>query len=46
MIIRKILNNNVIVTENAAGREIVAMGRGNDGSTVGSGRGANKKNEL
>ena len=28
MIIRKILNNNVIVTENAAGREIVAMGRG------------------
>ncbi len=28
MIIRKILNNNVIVTENAAGREVVAMGRG------------------
>ncbi len=28
MIIRKILNNNVVVTENAAGREIVAMGRG------------------
>ncbi len=28
MIIRKILNNNVVVTENAAGREVVAMGRG------------------
>ena len=28
MIIRKILNNNVIVTENASGREVVAMGRG------------------
>ncbi|MBQ9477993.1 MAG: PRD domain-containing protein [Selenomonadaceae bacterium] len=28
MVIRKILNNNVIVTENASGREVVAMGRG------------------
>ena len=28
MIIRKILNNNVVVTENACGREVVAMGRG------------------
>ena len=28
MIIRKILNNNVVVTENASGREVVAMGRG------------------
>ncbi len=28
MIIKKILNNNVIVTENDAGREIIAMGRG------------------
>ena len=28
MVIRKILNNNVVVTENAAGREVVAMGRG------------------
>lgn len=28
MIIKKILNNNVIITENKSGREMVAMGRG------------------
>lgn len=28
MIIKKIFNNNVILTENEAGREIVAMGKG------------------
>ena len=28
MIIKKILNNNVIVTDNDAGREVIAMGRG------------------
>ena len=28
MVIKKIFNNNVILTENEAGREIIAMGRG------------------
>ncbi|MBQ7198199.1 MAG: PRD domain-containing protein, partial [Selenomonadaceae bacterium] len=28
MIIRKIFNNNVVLTENEAGREIIVMGRG------------------